>query len=59
MEIAIKYNTPIQVNKSQYNASKRYLSGIVACRTENGNYWIKCLYMRLKSDVIDVLNNYA
>ena len=54
----LKYNTPIQVNKRQYEWVKKYLKGLFAHRMdENGNYWIKpFLFQGQKTEIERVLS---
>lgn len=50
-----KYNTPIEVTKSQYNRLMVECAGIVAGREENGKYFIKVMIMKYVSIVRNVL----
>jgi hypothetical protein len=54
----IIYNTPIEVNKKQYDACMNTLSGIVAGRVSDGKYYIKVFLMRYKNNVKQILNKY-
>jgi hypothetical protein len=54
----ITYNTPIEVNKRQYQACMSNLSGIVAGRISDGKYYIKVFLMRYKKNVKQILNLY-
>jgi hypothetical protein len=53
----IKYDTPVEVNERQYNASMRLLSGIVAGRIENGKYYIKIWFMKYVPYLTQILNS--
>lgn len=56
--MTIQYNTPIEVNQTQYNICMRRHHGICAGRTENGKYFIKVLFMKYAKDVEkDLINN--
>jgi len=54
----IQYDTPIEVNQTQYNICMRRHHGICAGRIENGKYFIKVLLMKYAKGVEkDLLNN--
>ena len=53
----LKYNTPIEVNQTQYNICMRIHHGICAGRTENGKYFIKLLFMKYAKEVERDLKN--
>jgi hypothetical protein len=54
----IKYNTSIEVNKTQYGICMRKYHGICAGRVENGKYFIKVLFMKYVKEVEkDLISN--
>jgi hypothetical protein len=56
--MAIKYNTPIEVNQKQYGICMTLHSGICAGRTEKGKYFIKVLFMKYVKDIEkELINN--
>ncbi len=44
--IIIKYDTPIEVTKSQYNTLMNKFSGVVCGLEDNGKYYIKVWLMQ-------------
>ena len=44
----VLYDTPIEVNKTDYDILKVEFAQIIAHREENGRYWIKLWDMRFK-----------
>lgn len=55
MSIEIKYDTPIEVTKEQYNVLVKDMAGVVAHREENGKYYIKVLLMQYAKVIEDFL----
>jgi hypothetical protein len=47
----LKYDTPVEVSKKQYDVCMRLHSGVCAGRTENGKYYIKVLLMKYVKEV--------
>lgn len=43
--VKIKYDTPFEVTKQQYNRLMTHCEGVVAGREENGKYYIKVWLM--------------
>ena len=56
-DISIKYDTPIEVTKEQYNYIMREFSGLVAGRTEGDKYYIKVWRMGCAPRIELYLNN--
>jgi hypothetical protein len=55
--ITLKYDTSIEVTKQQFEIIKNQFSWICAYRIdEQGKYWIKCLVMKYKNYVEQILN---
>ena len=54
----IQYNTPIEVNQTQYNICMRRHHGICAGRKDGDKYFIKVLFMKYVKEVEkDLINN--
>ena len=51
----IKYDTPIEVTKSQYHKLMTDCAGVVAGLEENGKYFIKVWLMKYKSHIQRIL----
>jgi hypothetical protein len=54
--IKIKYDTPIEVSKKQYDIIINDFSGVVAHRTENGKYFVKVLLMKYSKFIKQIIN---
>ncbi len=55
--IIIKYDTPIEVTKSQYNTLMNKFAGIVAGREEEGKYYIKVWLMKYAPVIHSFITN--
>ena len=51
----IKYDTPIEVTKSQYNRLMTECDGVVAGQEKDGKFFIKVWLMKYKQMVLDIL----
>lgn len=51
----ILYNKPIEVTQTQYYEAMNNLQGVVAGRSENGRYYIKCWLMRYEPHIKTLL----
>ena len=52
----MKYDTPVEITKEQYNYLKVNYAGIVAHKNEDGRYWIKLWMMKYKDEIELFLN---